>query len=302
MHTCVTDGACGVAGIVAGMPLDPEQYRHDSRDAWEAAARGWEAQADWWDAATRPVSDWLVDALAPRPGQRALELAAGPGDVGLLVAERLRPDGRAVLTDVAGAMVTTIEARAAARGLTDVVEARTMSAEALDLPDASVDGVACRWGYMLLADPGAALRDTRRVLRPGGRVALAAWDGPQANPWLSAAALELRERGLAPAPDPAVPGPFSWRDPTVIAAHLEAAGFADVVVDTVAFAFRYPSLDAWWASAVDLGQSLAAVVAAAEPAAADALQAAAQARLAPYVAGDGSVAVPASTHVARGTA
>jgi len=284
------------------MSLDREQYRTDSRDAWESAARGWEAQADWWDAATRPVSDWLVDALAPRAGQRVLELAAGPGDVGLLVAEWLRPDGRAVLTDVAGAMVTTIEARAAARGLTDVVEARTMSAEVLDLPDASVDGVACRWGYMLLADPSVALRDTRRVLRPGGRVALAAWDGPQANQWLSAAALELRERGLAPAPDPAEPGPFSWRDRTGIGTHLEEAGFTDVVLDTVTFAFRYPTLDAWWASAVDLGQSLATAVAGAEPVAVAALKAAAQARLASYVEADGSVTVPASTHVARGTA
>ncbi len=43
----------------------------------------------------------------------------------------------------------------------------------------------CRWGYMLMADPAAALAETRRVLRPGGRLALAVWDSIERNPWAS---------------------------------------------------------------------------------------------------------------------
>lgn len=284
------------------MTSDPEQFRSESREAWEAAARGWREQADWWDASTRPVSDWLVEALAPAPGGQVLELAAGPGDVGLLLAPRLRPGGRALLTDGAEAMVAATTARAAARGLDDVVQARTMDAERIDAPDASQDAVACRWGYMLMADPGAALRETRRVLRPGGRVALAAWDAPQANPWLWSAALELRERGLVEAPDPDAPGPFAWRDRAAIGERLQAAGFADVVLDTVVFAFRHPDVDTLWARAIDMGQSLAQALAATDAATRAAIKAGALARLAPYVAADGSVTLPAATHVARGTA
>ena len=51
----------------------------------------------------------------------------------------------------------------------------------LDQPAASIDGVLCRWGYMLLNDPESALRETRRILKPDGKVALAAWTGPGAT-------------------------------------------------------------------------------------------------------------------------
>ncbi len=80
-------------------------------------------------------------------------------------------------------MVEAAKENAARLGVTNV-EAKAMEAEWIDLSTATVDGVLCRWGYMLLADPEAALRETRRVLRPDGRVALAAWDAPERNPWM----------------------------------------------------------------------------------------------------------------------
>jgi SAM-dependent methyltransferase len=281
---------------------DPGQYRADAREAWEGAASGWASEAEAWDRATRPVSDWLVEAIAPQPGQRVLELAAGPGDVGLLLAELLRPGGSAVLTDGADAMVAAITQRAAARGLSDVVEARQMEAEWIDAPTASFDAVVARWGYMLLADPDAALLETRRVLRSGGVVALAAWADPEANPWNSAVGLELRERGLAPPGDPSAPGPFAWRDRDAIGERLGDAGFTDVVLDTVAFTFHFPDLDAWWDRQIDMSPSLGKTLVGIDPATRDDVMEGAQARLAPYVAADGSVAVPAATHVARAEA
>jgi len=281
---------------------DPEEYRANAREAWEGAARGWAAEAEAWDAATRPVSEWLVEAIAPQPGQRVLELAAGPGDVGLLVAELLRPGGTAVLTDGAEAMVEAIRARAATRGLSDVVEARSMEAEWIDAPTASFDAVVARWGYMLLADPDAALLETRRVLRSGGVVALAVWAEPEANPWNSVINAELRERDLAPAPDPTAPGPFSWRDRDAIGERLADAGFTDVVLDTVAFTFELPDLDAWWDRQIDMSPSLGQTLVQVDPATRDEVMEGAQARLAPYVNDDGSVSIPAATHVARAEA
>jgi ubiquinone/menaquinone biosynthesis C-methylase UbiE len=280
------------------MQEDPQAFRARSREAWEQAAATWSARADEMDRNTRPVTQWLVDALEPQPGQRVLELAGGPGDVGLLLAELVSPGGTVILTDGAEAMVAAAKRRAEARGLADVVEARPMEAEWIDLPAASVDAVACRWGFMLLADPAAALRETRRVLRPGGRVALAAWDGPDANPWASAAARELVERGLVEPPDPGAPGQFAWRDREAIRERLHDAGFTDVVVDTVTFAFRFDSLDDWWDAQVDLSSTLRRALTEADPALRDELMEAAQARLAAFVDADGRAVLPAATHVA----
>ncbi len=79
-------------------------------------------------------------------------------------------------------MLEGARARALELGLSNI-EFKVLNAEWIDLPLASVDAVLCRWGYMLMADPAAALAETRRVLRPGGRVALAVWDALEANPW-----------------------------------------------------------------------------------------------------------------------
>jgi SAM-dependent methyltransferase len=280
---------------------DPDALRAQITERWERAARGWGAQRAVFQTAAEPVSQWLVERVDPQPGLRMLELAAGPGDTGLRAAELLHPMGTLILTDVSEAMLDVARARAAELGITNV-EFEVMDAEWIDLPTADVDGVLCRWGYMLLADPGAALRETRRVLKPGGTVALAAWTGPEDNPWSSVPNQELVRMGAAEPPDPTAPGQFAWRDPAVIAEALEEAGFVLAEIDQVDFTFRFPSLDDWWDVVLDLSPGMYDAVATLTPAQRDDLRDAIDARLAEYVAGDGSVALPARTHVAAASA
>src|SRR4051794_33580309 len=281
------------------MSFDPEAFRAESRDRWERSAPGWGNQQAQMSHATEPVTRWLLDALELQAGQRVLELAAGPGDVGLAAAERIRPGGHLLITDAADAMAAIVRERVQQAGLEDTVEVKAMDAEwTFDLDAATFDAALCRWGYMLMADAGTALRETRRVLKPGGRVALAAWAATERNPWMAAPYAEIGERGLVERPPPGTPGPMAWAQPGRIAQELEDAGFIEPRVEVVEFTFAYPSLDDWWDAQLDLSTGLRDTVAKLDPAQRDDLREAIDARLAEHVAPDGSVALPAATQVA----
>jgi SAM-dependent methyltransferase len=281
--------------------MDAEAYRADARERWEAAAAGWAQDREAFQRDAMEVSRWLLDAVELQPGHTVLELAAGPADTGLMAAELVAPGGKAIITDNADAMIEVAQARAKEVGATNV-EIRPMEAEWIDLPTASVDAVICRWGYMLLADPETALRETRRVLRPGGRVALAAWAAAEANPWIALMGQTMIERGLIEPEPPDTPGPLAFARPGVIEELLDAAGFEDVEVQPLDFAFHAPSLDEWWDHAIRTSGRFSRVVAALSPADHYALRDAVDAAYAPYVRDDGSLEIPARALVAAASA
>jgi SAM-dependent methyltransferase len=261
-------------------------------------AEGWAAHADDLRRATMPVSAWMVDAIAPQPGHTVLDIAAGIGDTGFLAAELIEPGGTLICSDIMPGMLTGAQRRAESLGIRNV-RFRQIDAEAIDQPAASIDGVLCRWGYMLMPDGEAALRDTRRVLKPGGRVALAAWGDADANPWTVLPVKELVERGKAEPPPPG-PGQFAWAPEGVIGDTLDTAGFVEHEVHALDFTFHFPSADAWWDYTRDTNLRVheAGLTAGEE----DEAVAALAERAAPWTADDGSLALPARTWVAAGTA
>jgi SAM-dependent methyltransferase len=283
--------------------FDANAHRQVSLESWEEAAAGWVRRQEMLREFAAPVSHWMIDAIAPQPGQRVLELAAGLGETAMLAAELVAPVGGVVVSDQAESMLDGARARAIELGLANV-EFQVLNAEWIDLPLASVDAVLCRWGYMLMADPEAALGETRRVLRPGGRLALAVWDSLDANPWALLPAQELIERGLAqpPARGVALPGPFALAGDGRIRELLERAGFAEIEVRSLELERHHASFAELWEVTLDLSRSFHDAVLARPQGEIDQITAALAERFAPFTDSSGALAIPARTLLAAASA
>jgi ubiquinone/menaquinone biosynthesis C-methylase UbiE len=234
--------------------------REKSRADWDQVAPAWEQNRDFMWATTRHVGEWLVDNVGAGQGDTILDIAGGPGDNGFLAAERVGPSGRVVETDFAPQMVEVAARRAAELGLANV-ETRVLDAERMDLDDDSVDGVICRWGFMLMQDPAAALKECRRVLRDGRRLAFSVWGAPEKNPWVTVVGMTMIQMGHPPSGDPYGPGGmFSLSAPETARAAAMEAGFSVVVAEEMAVDWSFPSFDALWTYMSEVSGSLATAV------------------------------------------
>lgn len=245
-----------------GVPI--EEYRRRSYELWQEMAGRWErGRKVLWET-TRPVAEWLVERVSPQPGQTILDLAAGAGETGFLAAARLGDQGRLISSDFAPQMVEAAKRVAGELAVTNA-EFRVLDAERLKLEDASVNGVICRFGYMLMADPGQALRETSRVLRDGGRLAFSVFGEPERNPWMTVARGAMAERGHLPPPNPDEPGLFSLKDPQLIRGLLTQAGFAWCEIEEMPIAFRFGDADELWSYVSNLQGPIAIAIAKLDP-------------------------------------
>lgn len=269
---------------------DVQELQRTNLEIAEAVAPGWARRRAYIEQVAEPLRTWLVGALAPRPGDTVLELAAGAGDTGFEVARRLGADGRLISSDLSPAMLDVARRRGREVGAGNVAY-RIIDAERIALDDGAVDGVLCRFGYMLMADPAGALAETRRVLRPGGRLALAVWGAPDRNPYFALAVAALVRAGHLPPPDPSAPGPFSLAGEERITRLLEGAGFADVRVEPVAVRFPFRDVDDYLAMIGDTAGPLALVIAGLDAGRRQALMAELEPALVPFRA-DGGYTLP----------
>jgi len=223
-----------------------EELKAGQRADWDAVAGAWEKWDAFQEAHTRPISEWLCRAASLSPGARVLDLASGSGQPAFTAAELVRAGGWVVATDIAPEMVNVLRRRIVAGGINNM-DAQVMDMESMSLPDASFDAVTCRWGFMFPPDPVKALAESRRVLRPGGRLALAVWDLPAKNAWLSAFVAAINEVSPPAAPpDPKALGPFRLCDRDQLEGFLRSAGFSGPSLESVPFSFEFDSGEGWW--------------------------------------------------------
>ncbi len=153
------------------LTMDARLQRRVQRYGWDLAAHDYEPL---WRAQLAEAQAALLASVSLAPGERVLDVACGTGLATSGAARAVGPDGRVLGIDLSGRMVDAARRRAAERQLSNVGFAR-MDAQTPDLPDAGFDVALCALGLMYMPDPEQALREMRRVLRPGGRLGLAVW-------------------------------------------------------------------------------------------------------------------------------
>jgi ubiquinone/menaquinone biosynthesis C-methylase UbiE len=266
--------------------------RTQSAATRSAAAQVWSAVADAWDANVGEIAEHSVDAvvalldrLSVQPGERVLELAAGPGSLGATWSELVGRSGSVVVSDIAPAMVEFARLRNAGFANVDVA---VIDAAAIDRPDGSFDVVACRMGLMFTPDPSVAFAEIHRVLAPGGRLGALTWSGIEHNPWMTCVGMAAMANGIVSGGPPIGPGGiFSLGDPTILEQLARDAGFVDVKVEAFGVVFRADTVDAHVDRVTALAGPLTAALQAASPDQLAAMRRTAADLAAPYLTDDG---------------
>lgn len=212
--------------MTASRSYDPASFKGMEHAGWEQRAASYDKL---FGSITRHAIEPLLDATAVHAGTSVLDLCCGPGYGAAAAAGR---GARAIGLDFSLAMVEI------ARGLHSAAAFQQGDAEALDFGSETFDAVICAFGVNHLPDPGKALRESYRVLRPDGRIGFSMWCAPGKSKFHQLVLESIRDYGTTEVPLPPAPPPFRFSDPATCAAELIGAGFADPDVREIALAFR----------------------------------------------------------------
>ena len=215
------------------------------RTSWDHFSAGWKK----WDTVTMhflgPVGDAIIDHLGASGSSQVLDIAAGTGQPGLSIARHLSHGGKVVITDLSSKMLQVAVEKAAAAGITNV-EFREADANALPFADNSMDAVSCRFGFMFFPDLQRAANEMARVLKPGGRIAVSVWAGPEQNFWITCMMDHIQKRIEVPPVAPGAPGMFRCAAPGLMASLFTKARLKEATEKPVPSTYDLANGAAYW--------------------------------------------------------
>lgn len=218
------------------------------RQTWNKFSGGWEKWDQWVLNWLEPIGTKLLVEAELKPTNRVLDVSTGTGEPGLTAANKV---AHVVATDVAEDMVEIARKNAEARGLENF-EAKVADAEHLSFSDGEFDAAVCRLGTMYFASPAAGVKEIARVIKPGRKMALAAWAEPVKNPWATTAAGVINKLLNLPPPPPDAPGVFRCSHPGVLSELMEQAGLKEINQVEVNGEGIYDSPEHYWEFVMDV--------------------------------------------------
>jgi len=210
--------------------MDAELQRRVQRYGWDKAAAYYE---NFWHNQLKPAQDLLLEMIKPASGERVLDTACGTGLVSFRVKKSVGEDGFVLGTDISEKMVEISTALAKEKKINNIQFAR-MDAEELQSPDNSFDAAICALGLMYFPDPLKALKEMRRVLKPGGRAAAAVWGQRDHCGWSEI--FEIVDKRVA---SEVCPMFFNLGNPGQSQLYFKAAGYSNIESKKISTTLRY---------------------------------------------------------------
>lgn len=235
-----------------------EEIREQQKESWNKFSPGWKK----WDALTmdfiKPMGDEIIRLINPKGEDMVLDIAAGTGEPGLTIATMLN-GGKVILTDLSEGMLEIARENAEKRGITNI-ETHVCDVSELPFADNTFDAISCRFGFMFFPDMLLAAKEMVRVLKPGGRIAIAVWGVPEKNFWVTAIMETIQKNMDLPTPPPDAPGMFRCAKDGFISDLFSKAGLKNISVKEVNGKLKCKTTDVYWDMMNEIGAPIVAAL------------------------------------------
>lgn len=221
-----------------------EEIREQQKASWDKFSPGWKKWDNLMMDFLKPVGDKIIRSINPKDNDYVLDIAGGTGEPGLTIATMVK-NGKVVITDLSEKMLEITKEHAKTRGINNI-ETRACDVSELPFADNTFDAISCRFGFMFFPDMLLATKEMFRVLKPGGRIAVSVWNGPEKNFWVTAIGGTINRNMQLSPPPPEAPGMFRCAKEGLLQGLFQQAGFKNTSEKEVLGKLNTRTSDTYW--------------------------------------------------------